>query len=54
MVTRSRGSKGEEGAFVCEGSGASFCCSEGGRCVRGGRIAEDEEFDKGTNEDYDG
>jgi hypothetical protein len=51
---RSRGSKREERPFVCEGSGASFCGSQGGGYVWGGRVAEDEEFDEGADEDYDG
>lgn len=51
---RSRCSEGKKRAFVCEGSGASFCGSEGGGYVWGRRVAEDEEFDEGANEDYDG
>ena len=37
-----------------EGSRASFCCSEGGGYVRGGRVPEDEEFDESAEEQDDG
>lgn len=37
-----------------EGSGASFCGSQGGCYVGGGGVAEDEEFYEGADEDYDG
>jgi len=47
---RGCGAEGEERAFVGEGSRASFCGSEGGGYVRGGRVPEDEEFYEGAEE----
>jgi len=39
---------------VGERSRAAFGCSQGGCHVGGRRVAEDEEFYEGTDEDYDG
>jgi hypothetical protein len=35
-------------------SRTSFCCAEGSGDIWGGGVAEDEEFDEGADEDYDG
>lgn len=39
---------------MCEGSRASFCGAQGGGYVWRRRIAEDEEFDEGPEEEDDG
>jgi len=49
-----RCAEGEEGAFVREGTGPSLCCAKSGRDVGGRRVAEYEEFDECSEEDYDG
>lgn len=42
-----------DGARSREGAGTALAAAEGG-VVRGGRFAEDEEFDEDADEDYDG
>jgi hypothetical protein len=39
---------------VCECAAATLGGAEGGGEIRGGSVAEDEEFDEGANENYDG
>ncbi len=43
-----------DGAFVCEGAVAAGEGAGGGGAVGGRDVAEDEEFDEGADEDYDG